>query len=475
MRLKRPGLFFAGRPGRLPPALGVFVVCLGTLVVPFNSAVNVAFPQIVRAFGMPIPAIQWVIISYTLTYAALMMVFGRIGDMLGYRQIFLFGSGWSFVAFLLCATAPSFAWLLCARVLQGVGAALVLSCGAALVTGLYPESDRTRILGIYTMLFGLGGALGPILAGMLVAEWGWQPVFWFRAPVALSAFLLGWGLPAGARPATQERFDALGAVLLVLAISALLLTFNALRQVSQDPTGAILGGVLALLCGGGFVWRELRTPQPIIELRFFRDADFALANGAHAALNVTAFAVLLLVPFYLDRFGGLPLPAMGALLAASNFGVMLAAPLAGRLAASVPSRRLALLGTAAMAIGQGVIGTIGLNPDLPLLTAAMFLQGSGLGLFQVAYFDIATATIPRRDRGVAGSLVMVTRTLGVVTGATVLMLTFQALRTAGLRDGMAEPLAFVAGFQGTFRAAAVIPVLMVVVMLVRGWASARRA
>ena len=88
--------------------------------------------------------------------------------------------------------------------LQGVGAALVLSCGAALVTGLYPESQRTRILGIYTMLFGLGGALGPLLAGLLVAEWGWPAVFWARAPLALLAFVLGWGLPA-ARDRTGAR------------------------------------------------------------------------------------------------------------------------------------------------------------------------------------------------------------------------------------------------------------------------------
>ena len=220
----------------------------------------------------------------------------------------------------------------------------------------------------------------------------------------------------------------------------------------------------------GFIWRELHTPQPILELRFFRNADFSLANAAQTALNLAAFAVLLLVPFYLDRFSGLPVPAQGAILAASNFGVMLAAPLAGRWAATIPPRRLALFGAAAMAVGQGVIGTTAAHPDLALLAAAMFLQGGGLGLFQVAYFDIATATIPREARGVAGSLVMMTRTVGVVTGATVLMLIFQTLRGSALLGGMPEAAAFLSGFQGTFRFSAVIPVLMAVLMLLRGWA-----
>lgn len=450
--------------------MGLFVVCLGTLVVPFDSAVNVAFPDIVRAFGLPIPAIQWVIIAYTLTYAALMLVFGRIGDMLGYRRIFLLGCGWSCVAFLLCASAQSFAWLLGARVLQGVGAALVLSCGAALVTGLYPETQRTRILGIYTMLFGLGGALGPLAAGVLIATWGWPAVFWARAPLALLAFLLGWRLPPSSTRSAQERFDATGAALLVLAISAFLLTLNQLRDVGHNASSAVIAGVLATLSIAGFIWRELHTPQPILELRFFRDIDFSLANAAQTTLNLAAFAVLLLVPFYLDRFSGLPESLQGAMLAASSLGVVLAAPAAGRWAAAIAPRRLALSGAGAMAVGLWLIGTAGTDPNLPLLAAAMFLLGSGLGLFQVAYFDIATATIPREARGVAGSLVMMTRTVGLVTGATLLMLIFQALRGSALSAGAPPAAAFLSGFQGAFRLSAVIPVLMVMLMLLRGWA-----
>src|SRR6202044_1819416 len=134
------------------PAFGVLVVGLGTLVVPFDSSVNVAFPHIIRGFDLPIPAIQWVVIAYTLTYAALMLVFGRVGDLLGYRRIFLIGSLWSAIAFVLCAMSPSYVALLVARVLQGVGAAMVLSCGPALATSLYAETARTRILGVYTMV-----------------------------------------------------------------------------------------------------------------------------------------------------------------------------------------------------------------------------------------------------------------------------------------------------------------------------------
>jgi EmrB/QacA subfamily drug resistance transporter len=451
------------------PAWGVFTVCLGTLLVPFDSAVNVAFSPIVRAFGLAIPAIQWVVIAYTLTYASLMLVFGRVGDMLGYRRLFLVGTGWSAAAFALCAAAPSFGWLLAARMLQGVGAALVLSCGPALATSLYAEERRPQILGIYTMVFGIGGALGPALAGPLLERWGWSAVFAFRVPIALAAFALAWGLPAVARPTVRERFDAAGAVLLVVAISALLLALDRLQHLPQSVPWLGLLAALTIVAGIAFVVREHRTAQPIIDLRFFRDADFALLNAAHTVLNLAAFAVMLLVPFYLDRIGRLSLSTAGLTLAASPLGIALAAPLAGRIARRVSPRRLALAGTAAMAVGQGLIGFAGADPALPALFGAMALQGFGLGLFQVAYFDIATATIPRADRGVAGSLVMMTRTIGIVLGATMLMLVFEGLRGHAAVGGAAEPQAFLAGFQGAFRIAAALPVLTVAVALLRGW------
>lgn len=461
------------RPGRIlvaHPGFGVLVVAIGTLVVPFDSTVNFAFPYITRAFGLPIPAIQWVVIAYTLTYAALMLVFGRVGDILGYRRIFLIGSAWSAIAFLFCAAAPTYGWLLAARVLQGIGAALVLSCGPALATGLYPEQARARILGVYTMVIGIGGALGPPIAGLLVPTWDWPAVFWFRAPFAFAAFCLAWLLPAGTRPATREHFDAVGGLLLVLAISAMLLALNQLQHLGETVLWLALSAIATVLATWGFIARERRAPRPIIDLRYFHGVDFSLLNAANIALNLAGFAVLLLVPFYLSRVGALSAQGIGLLLAASPAGTAIAAPVAGRLATRMPPRRLALIGAAAMAGGQLLIATAGAQLDVLVLAAAMGLQGCGVGLFQVAYFDIVTASIPRADRGVAGSLAMMTRTIGTVTGATVLILAFQTLRTMAADAGADDAVAFLNAFAGTFRITAALPGIVVLVGLLRGWA-----
>jgi EmrB/QacA subfamily drug resistance transporter len=469
MRLGQPT---RARPTEPPAALGLFAVCLGTLVVPFDSSVNVAFPAIVRSLALPIPAIQWVVIAYTLTYAALMLVFGRIGDLIGYRRVFLLGSGWSCLAFLACAAAPSFGWLLAGRVLQGIGAAMALSCGPALATSLYPEQQRTRILGLYTMVFGIGGVLGSALAGLLVAVWDWPSVFWFRAPLSLAAFALAWWLPPGTRQAQGGRFDTPGAVLLVLAVSALLLALDQLRHLAA-PALLIAMAVLTLAAAAAFVIRERRCPQPLIDLGFFRGRDFALANAAHVLLNLAGFAVMLLVPFYLDRFGALSVPATGAILTSSSLGLMLASPIAGRLAGRVPTRRLAVVGTALMALGQVAIGGSGASPRLGLLVGGMFVQGAGLGLFLVAYFDLVTAAMPRQDRGVAGSLVMMTRTVGVVTGATTLMLAFQLIGAGGAAAGAEAATSFIAGFQGAFHLATAVILAVLAVTVLCGWVGRR--
>ena len=449
----------------------LLVVGLGTLVASLDTAVNVAFPYIIGHFSLPIPAIQWIVIAYVLTYASLMLIFGRIGDIFGHRQVFLFGTAWSAAALLLCSLAPSYAWLLAARVMQGVGAAMLLSCGAAIATGLFPEHQRARVLGIYTMMFGLGSALGPPVAGLLVAEWGWSAVFAFRVPICMIAFLLAFLLPKMPRADAREAFDSAGALLLVVAVSAGLLALNELQHLAQSVLPLLLFAGIAGLAAMGFIRREKIFAKPIIDLRYFHDRDFTLANLGNTVVNLAGFSVMLLMPFYLDRVAQLSAPAIGAVLAASAIGMMAAAPIAGRLTGLVSPRRLLLLGALLVAMGLGGISFFSASENIAAMVAAMALQGVGQGIFQVAYFDIVTGTLPQSARGVAGSLGMMTRTLGIVTGASVLMWVFETLRaTAAEEHGEAH--AFLAGFQGSFLLAAGLCVLLLLAALSRGWLGA---
>ena len=150
------------------PTVGLFVVGLGTIAAPLDSAVNIAFPSITRAFDLQVQDIRWIVIAYVLTYASLMLVFGRLGDLLGYRRIFQLGLLVSAAGFAACSLAPTYPLLLLGRMLQGVGIALTLSCAPALAISLFEDNDRTRVLGVYAAITAVGSALGPLVGGFLV-------------------------------------------------------------------------------------------------------------------------------------------------------------------------------------------------------------------------------------------------------------------------------------------------------------------
>lgn len=430
-------------------------VALGTLIVPLDSAVNVAFPAIAAAFGLALPEIQWVVICYVLTYGSLMLAVGRLGDIFGHARVFRFGLAWSAAAYLLLAVVPGFGALLACRILQGIGAALVLGCGPALATQPFPEAMRARALAAYAATLAAGSTIGPLLGGLLVEGFGWPSVYWFRAPIALTALVMARHLADPHRAAAREPFDGLGAVLLTAAIATLLFAVN------RSPA-PLAGGfaLLALACGAGFVWRNKRAARPIIDLGLFRRPGFAALNLSNAVLGFAGFAVMLLVPFYLARVAGLPPVLLGLVLASGPAGGMLGAWLGGMVVGRFGARAVLLAGALVTAAGLLAIAPWGAATPMPLLLATLVLQGIGVGLFTLAYTDSVTATMRREDRGVAGSLTMLTRTFGVVTAASLLTLIFGATESAMLADGRLPMEAFLGAFSRAFLLAGVLPLLV---------------
>jgi MFS family permease len=421
----------------------VAMIGLGTAVTQLDTSVNIAFPAITRGFDLSIGDIQWVVICYVLTYASLLLALGRIGDTVGHAFVFRIGLIWSTVALLLVGCSPSFGAMLLFRCLQGVGAALVLSCGAALVISLYSEERRSRALGIYTMMLSLGLMLGPLLGGALTAAWDWPAVFWFRAPIAAAALLMLRGMPASPQRQAADRFDILGGIALVFGLVTMLLAINRLRELS-----AIWFGLLSVVAFAAFIFRESRAARPVIAVEILRQPSFALLNLVSVLANLAAFSIWLLVPYFLARVPGYALTESGIILAMAAAGTVLAAPIGGRIAGRhIRTERLAIAGAAS--IGGGLLLVAAWTEQTPtmLRIAGLTVQGVGLGLFQLAYSDIVMAALPLRDRGVAGSLVLLTRTLGTVTAASVVLLVFGILNVK---------YGFLEGFQKSLQLAALL-------------------
>jgi MFS family permease len=419
------------------------MIGLGTAATQLDTSVNIAFPAITRGFDLSIGDIQWVVICYVLTYVSLLLALGRIGDSVGHALVFRIGLIWSTVALILVGCSPSFGAMLLFRCLQGVGAALVLSCGAALVISLYGEDRRSQALGIYTMMLSVGLMLGPLLGGALTAAWDWPAVFWFRVPIAVAALLMLRGMPASQQRQAADRFDILGGATLVLGLVTMLLALNRIREVS-----AIWFALLSAASFAAFFFRERRAARPIIAVEILKGPGFALLNLVSVLTNLSAFSVWLLVPYALARVPSYTLTESGVILATAAAGAVLAAPIGGRIAGRhISSERLAIAGAAAVGGGLLLLGAWTEQTATILRIAGLCVQGVGLGLFQLAYSDIVTAALPLRDRGVAGSLALLTRTFGNVTAASVVLLVFGILNT---RYG------FVEGFQTTFQLAALL-------------------
>ena len=433
--------------------VGLGIVCLGTLIAPLDSAVNIALPSISDAFAVGLEEIRWVVICYVLTYSSLLLIFGKIGDLAGYRRVFQLGLVVSFAGFMFCAMAPSFAVLLAGRVVQGVGIALTLSCAPALATTLFDEKDRTRVLGTYAAMAAIGAALGPLVGGALISYFGWTVVFAMRAPLALIAFALSWSIPDTPRGPARSAFDYIGALLLIGWLVPLLMAV-ALRGDTAGP------GIRLGLAGGAaiafatFIVHEIRHPEPIIRPRLFRSLEFTLMNVISIVMNFAAFSILLLVPYFLVRISGLDSTRGGIVLALAAAGTVAGSWATGKLAARVGIGRLALIGVCLSIAGLAGISFWTKETAFALIAVTLIVQGVGVGLFTVAYTDLVTAILPQSDRGVAGSLTMVTRTIGVVAGASGHSALQKHIEDAARLAGAAPDAAFVEGFQVAFQVAA---------------------
>ena len=453
--------------------LAPLIVSLGVAVGPLDTAVNIAFPAITAAFGIAITTIQWVVICYVLTYASLLLGCGRLGDVIGHKRVLLFGLVWSAVSLYLCGWAPTFGWFLFFRSLQGIGTALVLSCAPALVTSAFPEAERGPVLGVYTMLAAVASTLGPLLGGQLVALWGWSAVFYFRVPIALSAAVLTlFWVRQPVVVAPGQRFDSIGAVTLTAAIAGVLLALNQSNRLGWLALPTLLVGGGAGGCLGFFIWHELRCAEPVLDLRLFRHAAFSIANIVPVLVNSAAFTVMLLAPYYLLNSYHVSAFIGGVLLAMAPLGTMIASPLGGRLLSRFAASHLSLCGLGLIITGLWGISQWQAQSATALVAGMLMLQGCGLGLFQVANMDFVMGVIPRHQQGVAGSLTMLTRTVGVVAGATlgsfVLGLSqaryMLQLQAAGVSVAAIGPQAFLLAFQGAFQYAAALAAVAAVLM-----------
>lgn len=399
-----PGLVRYGQPaGRWV----LFATVLGSALAFIDATVvNIALPRIGENFHAGAAALQWTINGYTLSLASLILLGGSLGDRFGRRKIFVTGVIWFAVASLLCGLAPSMDALIAARVLQGVGGALLTPGALAILEASFHPDDRARAIGAWSGLGGIGGALGPFLGGWLVQVGTWRLVFLINVPLAaLVAVVALRHVPESRDPDAAPRLDVLGVVTGAAGLAGLTYGFTAWPALGG--TSPIVLGALAVGLGGmvGFVFAERRSPHPMVPLEVFASRAFTAANLVTFAVYAALGGVFFLVVLNLQVVAHFtPLDAGLALLPITALMLLLSAR-AGALAQRIGPRIPMTLGPVICAGALVLFARIGANTSYirDVFPAAVIL-GLGLSLTVAPLTATALGSIDERHAGVASGV-----------------------------------------------------------------------
>ncbi len=445
--------------------LGISVT---SFLLPFMlAAVNIALPAMQREFQADAVLLSWVATIYLLAVAVLLLPFGRLAEIHGRKKIFLLG----IVLFTLSCLGAAFAWsmevLLVLRVCQGVGGAMTVTTGVAILMSVFPPLERGKALGFNVAAVYLGLTVGPLAGGALTSYFSWRGVFAAAAPLGLAAlFLAGTRLKGEWAEARGESFDLAGAVIYGIALVCLL--YGATTLPDLIGAGLVVVGLGGLVV---FVFWELRTTHPVFEVRLFRNnKPFAFSNLA-ALINYSAtFAGMFLLSLYLQYVQGLT-PHMAGLVLLSQPLVMTAlSPYAGRLSDRREPGRIASVGMGMTALGLGALALLGSDTPLVLVVAVLLFMGVGYALFSSPNTNAVMSSVEKKYYGVASGAVATMRVLGMTFSMAVATVVFALI--IGRVEIVPEvyPL-FLTGMKTCFAIFAVLCAVGVYFSFVRGRAA----
>lgn len=439
--VEQPLPAIADRQPRAPVRWALTSLAFSTLLASLGASVaTVGLPVLAEAFAASFAQVQWVVLAYLLAVTTLIVSLGRLGDLVGRRKLLLAGIALFTLASGLCGLAPSLSWLIAARAVQGLGAAIMMTLTLALV-GETVEKNRTgSAMGLLATLSAVGTALGPSLGGLLITGFGWHALFLINVPLGLLTLLLAWRfLPTGHQPPTagRLRFDGLGTLLLAATLGAYALAMT----LGRAGFGWLNIGLLsAAIAGGGlFVQVQRRQESPLIPLGMFRDRLLVSGLATSALVAAVMMATLLVGPFYLSITLALPPAIVGLALAAGPCVAALTGVPAGRLSDRFGVRSMRLAGMATMSLGTLLLSLVPPALGIAGYVSAIAVTTLGYALFQPANNAAVMAPISVDSRGVVAGLLNLSRNLGFFSGASVLGAVFASqLPTNGIATASPE-------------------------------------
>ncbi len=446
----------------------VVVIALGSFMAGLDATiVNIALPDIAKYFDISTVLASWVLNAYLIILVSLLLAASRLGDMKGYRNIFIGGFALFTAGSAFCGLSPTIDILILSRMVQAVGGAVIAALGAVMVTSYLSASLRGQALGIVAMFTMLGAALGPVAGGFLTSAFSWQYIFFVNLPVGIVATILGiYILPQMAPVAPKAKIDFPGVLLTFIALGSLIVGLTSIQ--GNYPTLGMVALVISAIFWILFIVQERRAAEPLVNVSLFKNRAYSLQNVNMMLIQMAMAGVMVIMPFYLELVKKIPTDNAGTILLALPVGMILTAPIAGKFSDIIGTKKPIITGFAICAVALFFLSTISAHTSVGHIVIYLFLLGAGTG---VAYSPLNSAVMgecPAKDRGSTSGLVKMMTNLGSSLGVAVVMLV--AMVAAGPKiaqvSSHALPATDLAGaFDAAFLFCMVLEIIGVVLML----------
>ncbi len=426
----------------------LLIVVMSTFMATLDSSiVNVALPQMARALDVDTAQIQLVVTSYLIVIVGIILIFGKLGDMLGKTRIFTFGIAMFTLGSLLCGIGSSFPVLIGARIIQAVGAAATMANNQGIITQVFPATERGKALGLTGTSVALGSLVGPGLGGIIVGAASWEYIFLINVPVGVVVLFFAIKLLPRSNKKATDRLDILGAALFMFSIVPLFVALGQVPSLGFTNPLILSAFVVSVLSFIAFIVVEQKRENPLISLSIFKNKLFSLSIFCAFITFVGLFCNSIIQPFYLQDVMNYAPEQAGLIMMIFPLVLSVLAPVSGHVSDKIGSELLTFIGLLLISLGLFLMSTLTEQSSLMTMVIFIVILSAGMGLFQSPNNSLIMSTVGRHQLGIAGSINALVRNMGMVCGI--------ALATTLLYGSMSEELGYrvtdyVAGQNGAF-------------------------
>ncbi|PRR82621.1 MFS transporter [Clostridium vincentii] len=398
-----------------------WVILLIVVMVTFmatldSSIVSVALPVMAKVLNVTSVGVQLVVTSYLIIISATILIFGRLGDILGKTKVFKFGLAVFTLGSLLCGITESLPILVLARVIQAIGAAGFMANTQGIITEVFPTKERGKALGITGTFVALGALVGPPVGGFIVDGLSWEYIFLINVPIGIITLIFAFKLLPKGQITGKGKLDGLGAVLFMVAIVPLFVALGKGQEVGFTQPMILICFLVSIISFITFIMVEKKREHPLLQLDIFKNKLFSLSIFCGFISFVAIFCSIIIQPFYLQDVLEFSPASTGLVLMVYPLVLSVVAPFSGHMSDKLGSEILTFIGLVLTSLGLLLMSTLDEQSSMTSMVSFIVVMSIGNGLFQSPNNSLVMSTVPKDKLGIAGSVNALVRNLGMVCG-----------------------------------------------------------